>query len=79
MKTINVNNAVSKALEQERKTKLTKDILSKIKKKEKEGLANGTLVVVNCSHLYGGIHTLKIMKKEKAIKLGLYKDEETED
>lgn len=74
-----INNAVRAVFEKERTAKQTKINLEKIRKREKEGLANGTLVSVDCSHMYGGVHTIKIMRKEKAIKLGLYKDEETKD
>ena len=68
----NIN--IKRLIDIESKKKLSKKLSEKRKERERIGLKNGTLVVVDVSHLYGGIHTLKIMSKEKAIKLGLYEE-----
>ena len=54
------------------------DRVNKLHAKEEKGLKEGTLVKVDVTGKYNGVKTFKIMNKEKAIKLGLYKDEEAE-
>lgn len=69
-----INNTIRKITDSENSKNRIKANLEKIRKREKEGLANGTLVKVDCTKMYGGVRTFKIMKKEKAIKLGLYEE-----
>lgn len=70
--TLNITHLVKK--DQQRKALL--DRVNKLHAKEEKGLKDGTLVKVNVTNSHNGVRTFKIMKKEKAIKLGLYKDEE---
>lgn len=70
--TLNITHLVKK--DQQRKALL--DRVNKLHEKEEKGFKDGTLVKVNVTNSHNGVRTFKIMKKEKAIKLGLYKDEE---
>jgi hypothetical protein len=72
--TLNITHLVKK--DQQKKALL--DRVNKLHAKEEKGLREGTLVKVDVTGKYNGVKTFKIMNKEKAIKLGLYKDEEAE-
>lgn len=71
------NYNIGKIIDLEERKKKSKILSQKRKQREAEGLKSGELVSVDVSHLYNGIHTIKIMKKEKAIKLGLYEETKT--
>lgn len=50
--------------------------LKECKERERKGLDDGSLVAIDMTAQNNGVKTIKIMKKEKAIKLGLYEKED---